>query len=329
MTHVNLVEPVRVAHMVVAHMILTDGGAILTNHEIQMRAIPIMITMMIITLQRSLQRHLRQIRKHLHHQLRVEENLKLISSLRQQSPPLFHPLNRRNRLIFLAHLDLQKFFLPQLPHLPLMPSVSHKLCHILCTLGSHQTHSHDGFDAFQSAPAAPSHGGFDAFSTPSASTSHHTFDAFSTPAAPRPAHNQFDAFSAPAPQPPQSFQTQPQNFGNFQSAPQQFDAFSGAPTSFTHQQTFTQPQPHGHDDFGDFEGATAPNSTSAAPKPADNKWASLGGLVNLTDLNASAPKKETTSSNQSSTNHSSFAGLDGFSQPRQMVGLDNISIDLL
>jgi hypothetical protein len=168
------------------------------------------------------------------------------------------------------------------------------------------------------------HGGFDAFSTPAAKPTHNTFDAFSAPAAPQ-VHNQFDAFQTPT----QTFQPQQQqqSFGSFQSPPQQFDAFSSAPTSFPPQppqynpyQTQQQQQPQhsfappsaAHDDFGDFEGASAP-----APKPVD-KWGSLGGLVNLTDLNAPT-KKESAPLNQASANHSSFAGLDGFSQPRQMV----------
>jgi hypothetical protein len=185
-------------------------------------------------------------------------------------------------------------------------------------LGTEQ--SHDGFDAFQSAPAAPvraTHGGFDAFSTP-AQPAHQTFDAFSTPVAPQ-THNQFDAFQTPA----QTFQPQQQqqSFGNFQSPPQQFDPFSGgAPTSFAPppqplpQQQNYFPTAAAHDDFGDFEGASAP---APASKPVD-KWGSLGGLVNLTDLNAPT-KKESAPLNQSSGNHSSFAGLDGFSQPRQTL----------
>jgi hypothetical protein len=202
-------------------------------------------------------------------------------------------------------------------------------------IGNNQSHSNDGFDAFQSAPAPASHNNFDAFSTPAAQPSHNSFDAFSTPVA-QPSHNSFDAFSTPAAPPapprnqfdafsapqsaPQNFQS-PQNFGNFQSSPQQFNAFSGAPQqNFTQQShSFAPHQQTAHDDFGDFEGASAPAPAPAsAPKPVD-KWASLGGLVNLTDLNASSQKDSAPSNQSSSTNHSSFAGLDGFSQSRNSM----------
>ena len=197
-------------------------------------------------------------------------------------------------------------------------------------IGTNQPHSNDGFDAFQSAPAPTAHGAFDAFSTPAAQPSRNNFDAFSTPAA-QPSqnsfdafstpsvpstHNQFNAFSAPQP-PPQNFQSH-QNFGNFQSPPQQFDAFSSAPQQHFTQQShsFAPHPPTANDDFGDFEGASAPASAPAS-KPVD-KWASLGGLVNLTDLNSTS-KKESAPQNQSSAASHSFAGLDGFSQPRQSL----------
>jgi hypothetical protein len=186
-------------------------------------------------------------------------------------------------------------------------------------IGTNQSHSNDGFDAFQSAPAPASHGTFDAFSTPVSQPAGNTFDAFSTPAAPA-VHNQFDSFSAPHP-PPQNFQSH-QNFGNFQSPPQQFDAFSSAPQqNFTQQSHSFAPQPTAHDDFGDFEGAST-SATAPVSKPVD-KWASLGGLVNLTDLNSTSGKDSAPSNQTSSSSHSSFAGLDGFSQSRQsMVSLD-------
>lgn len=149
--------------------------------------------------------------------------------------------------------------------------------------------------------------GFDAFTTPAPAQQQHVFDAFSTPA-PQQQHT-FDAFQTA---PVQQFNApQSQSFGNFQSAPQQFGAFTSAPQqTFSPQQSFPSQQT-AHDDFGDFEGAAAP-----APKPVD-KWASLGGLVNLTDLNATTAKKESAPLGQGVQNHSAFAGLDGFSQPRQ------------
>jgi len=177
--------------------------------------------------------------------------------------------------------------------------------------------SHDGFNAFQSAPPAPVSHGFDAFSTPVS--------------APQNNQNVFDAFHAA---PTQQFNTsQTQSFGNFQSAPQQqFVGFTSAPQqTLTPQQTFAPQQSYpvqqsfapqqsyptqqtANDDFGDFEGAGAP-----PPKPVD-KWASLSGLVNLTDLSATNAKKESAPLGQGTQNHSAFAGLDGFSQPRQPLG---------
>ena len=217
----------------------------------------------------------------------------------------------------------------------------------------------DDFMSGPAVPAAAPSSVFDPFAAPAASHSafpsqgfdQQSFAAFpsSTPAF-QSAAPAFDPFAAPMQQAPQApaaafpgmsagFPTQPapqqqQLFQQQQFAPVQqqggwgFQQAAPVPAPAPQVPSFSAA---GEPDFGDFETANQSQGqsnqgqsnqfTSPPQAPAANKWGDIDKLVNLGGItkNEDEKAKSAAAAQQMNYSHQSFAGLDGFSKPHNMV----------
>jgi epsin len=175
-----------------------------------------------------------------------------------------------------------------------------------------------GLDSFMSQPQPVAANSFDPFSAPPAPVQSVTFDPFGTSAPPAPPMQTQNFNSFQQPTTTSTMQFQPQSMQSFQQ-PQanSMQSFQNTPAFNVQQQsvyttpTSSQPDIQQDNDFGDFEVAPTPQ-----PKVED-KWASLGGLVDLSNISKNSEQKK--KEEKKTESNYSFAGLDGFTKSQSMV----------